>query len=357
MGDNTVVTFMDLLHNESFRRFVEQRLANHSINQDYCFPDHFPSLYKYRSLSDYTIDDIMKQSITMSPITFFNDLYDSAIHFLGNEKEIEEKTIREWKKVNPLLSEDSPLNEEYYKRIYGDYYREDSRRKFWLTDFVGSLVCCFSESDSSILMWSHYADSNQGICIEYDFNNLKNKNQKNGLFPVCYSQVPVTVEDLLFDEERKITEYPADSALLCSMLNKADVWSYEKEWRMIIIAGTELKKKRAPCTIGIVPNKIILGNCFLKKFFYDDYSKAETYQENINRIIRLLDFCKSHSIQTAYMRHSTGKFCLKPVLVETDKLLSFIYQNFNHGEPLNMRYYHVVQDHFLELIDKERSNA
>lgn len=352
-----MVTFMDLLHKKSFRNFVEHRLANHSINNEYCFQNRFPLLYKYRSLSDYTINDLMKQSITMSPITFFNDLYDSAIHYLGSDKEIEEKAIQEWKKVSPYLSEDSSLSEEYYKQVYGDYYRQESRLKFWLADYMGSLVCCFSESNSSILMWSHYADSNQGICIEYDFNNLKNLNQKNGLFPVCYSKTPVTVDDLLFDEERRITEFPTDSALLCSMLNKADVWSYEKEWRLMIISGTELKKARVPCYIGILPSKIILGNSFLKKFFYDDYNKVGIYRDNINRIIKLLDFCKSHNIPTAYMSHNTGEFCLKPILVETDKLLSFIYQNFNHGEPLNMRYYHVVQDHFLELIDKERSNA
>ncbi|MDD3772392.1 MAG: DUF2971 domain-containing protein, partial [Weeksellaceae bacterium] len=29
-------------------------------------------------------------------------------------------------------------------------------------------ICCFSKTNNNIHMWSHYADSHKGICIEYD---------------------------------------------------------------------------------------------------------------------------------------------------------------------------------------------
>lgn len=33
-------------------------------------------------------------------------------------------------------------------------------------------ICCFSKSNDNIHMWSHYADSHKGICVEYDNSNF-----------------------------------------------------------------------------------------------------------------------------------------------------------------------------------------
>ena len=33
-------------------------------------------------------------------------------------------------------------------------------------------VCCFTEQVDNFLMWSHYADCYNGICLEYDKNEI-----------------------------------------------------------------------------------------------------------------------------------------------------------------------------------------
>ena len=34
-------------------------------------------------------------------------------------------------------------------------------------------ITAFSENNKSLLMWSHYADSHKGICVEYSFDDLE----------------------------------------------------------------------------------------------------------------------------------------------------------------------------------------
>ncbi len=42
-------------------------------------------------------------------------------------------------------------------------------------------VCCFSESDKSILLWSHYADYHRGICFGFEGKYLGSYGKKYGL--------------------------------------------------------------------------------------------------------------------------------------------------------------------------------
>jgi hypothetical protein len=72
------------------------------------------------------------------------------------------------------------------------------------------------------LMWSHYADSHRGICVRFRWAGLS----ELGLSPVNveYSQVRPIVDPIL--DEPGLT-------LRSTLLTKADVWSYEQEWRSI----------------------------------------------------------------------------------------------------------------------------
>ncbi len=87
-------------------------------------------------------------------------------------------------------------------------------------------VTCFSEVNDSILMWSHYAQNHSGFCIEYDFNNWESKKH---LKPVKYIKDRHTIRgNDLGDKTRNIGTIIIDETLY-----KADVWSYEREWRII----------------------------------------------------------------------------------------------------------------------------
>lgn len=91
-------------------------------------------------------------------------------------------------------------------------------------------VCCFSRKNNSILMWSHYSDNHEGICLcfkSFKYGNRENDDYKSPFLEVTYED-EVSTQVNLFDENinARINQY---------LLNKFSDWSYEKEYRIIII--------------------------------------------------------------------------------------------------------------------------
>lgn len=94
-------------------------------------------------------------------------------------------------------------------------------------------VCCLCTSNKNKLMWSHYADSHKGICVEYDFSELKE--DRIHLFPVCYSvkrpKVPWK-EAIIQSEEMQRN---ATARFMEALLTKDKAWEYEQEWRILVL--------------------------------------------------------------------------------------------------------------------------
>ena len=70
-------------------------------------------------------------------------------------------------KVDDLLKEEFHKTDEwkiYHRRIYSKLFEEEAAR-------LGML--CLSERPDDILMWSHYAGSHTGFCLEFDKVGLK----------------------------------------------------------------------------------------------------------------------------------------------------------------------------------------
>lgn len=85
-------------------------------------------------------------------------------------------------------------------------------------------VTCFSKNNSNLLMWSHYADSHRGICLEFD-TNLEPFSKS---FEVIYdSNIPVIESDLLFEEEHTFESFKK----LLSFKSKD--WEHEEELRLL----------------------------------------------------------------------------------------------------------------------------
>ena len=93
---------------------------------------------------------------------------------------------------------------------------------------------CLSEVYDSILMWSHYAQNHTGFCIEYDFeeNNMFYKR----LYPVKYTKDRYAISKADMSNSNTHWIYKT----ICS---KSDVWSYEKEWRIVTANFEEMGLK------------------------------------------------------------------------------------------------------------------
>lgn len=353
-----MTTFLDLIQNPDFRKYAMRRLAANLENSDYVFPSKFPLLFRYRSLSSYAIDDIINEQVTATSIGEFNDLFDGAIHRYGNDAEREAAAESRWTKLENLrVAAKLPkaiLTHDYYTALSKKHFKDDSRLKFRLLDYLGTYVCCFSAKSDSTLMWSHYANSNKGICISYDFNQWKQGvPQRNLLFPIAYSNTPIGISDLLDDEQKKLCEYPIDTAVLCAALNKAVEWNYENEWRLLLIleSGHD-STQRIPIRIFVKPSAIYFGYHFLKNcFYYDSGSEAEreTCEKNIENINRLLKYLDINQISVFLMLPDVGSYTQKPKPIDIKKLRSFMARHFRDSRAENMRYYMTIQDDLVEL--------
>jgi hypothetical protein len=84
-------------------------------------------------------------------------------------------------------------------------------------------ICSFSEVHDSMLMWSHYANSHKGVCLELTFDPMK-------LPPDCFFEKVRYSTHLPTVDSAKVKD---DETIKTFYLTKSTDWMYEKEWRII----------------------------------------------------------------------------------------------------------------------------
>jgi len=107
--------------------------------------------------------------------------------------------------------ERSPRNPETVKSVT-ELHTEQ------ITERIG--VLCLSTERSDILMWSHYADSHRGICLEFDGHFEFFAAAQEVKYPPARPRI---------NPFRQGQEEMMEAALL----TKADHWGYEREWRLV----------------------------------------------------------------------------------------------------------------------------
>jgi Protein of unknown function (DUF2971) len=227
---------------------------------------HIPkSLFKYRAINKNSIKNFEENTIWLSNPSTFNDPYDCALTVdferLSNElvkqdlngflsllvkQQVSEDIIKS------IRSSDSPLDvvTEHFleseperrkielKKLIAEIGQERYRKL--LEQFLALLkksykICSFSERNDSLLMWSHYADSHKGFCIEYDISVLPYGDHRSRfMFPVVYSpEIFDATSNLRYKESNNFNNL----RYILSAMTKSTDWSYEKEWRLIFPHG------------------------------------------------------------------------------------------------------------------------
>lgn len=90
-------------------------------------------------------------------------------------------------------------------------------------------VCCFSTDCNNPLLWSHYAERHEGICIGYTTKRIPNPYLQRVVYGGRRSIKSSLVGDA-FCRAGAGSEKILDRNVL---LRKAKEWSYESEWRLI----------------------------------------------------------------------------------------------------------------------------
>lgn len=98
-------------------------------------------------------------------------------------------------------------------------------------------VCSFTTNPLSQKMWEDYANSSEGICVEYDINKKtysKATNIHNFLFPMIYTEKPCDLSEFVLSGDNtgwngKFINYLG----VLKTLLKSSEYKDEKEWRSI----------------------------------------------------------------------------------------------------------------------------
>ena len=178
-------------------------------------------LYRYRSLnSEHWRDELEKGEIYLSPCDKFNDPFEGLVY------------------IDPFkLSKESvglQSAASYYNISIDEIdeiLKDDERRENIIKGFQKGVLCaCFSESYDNILMWSHYADKGNGICIRYNFGMISKSVQKR-ILPVLYDEKRPDITEQMNDAPK--------NAIFPLLLTKAKEWEYEDEWRILVTRDAE----------------------------------------------------------------------------------------------------------------------
>jgi hypothetical protein len=188
-------------------------------------PTHF---YRYRSLSgesaEYVERTICHCELYFPRPSSFNDPFDCrpSFSFEASNQEIITYYARLLKIYQPNLNREQRRNEARSK--VGDWERNSQNpevtkriRELHTEDITEKIgVLCLSELKDDILMWSHYADSHRGICLEFD-----------GYFEFFAKALKVDYPAIRprINPIRQTKKQMMEIALK----TKAETWKYEKE--------------------------------------------------------------------------------------------------------------------------------
>ena len=166
--------------------------------------------------------------------TDFNDPFDCKMDFTfeGSDDNDYRKFFEgKLKHDSPNLSEgeikqkvDDLLKEGFHKT---DEWRMHHRRTYLeLFEKEAALLgmLCLSEKPDDILMWSHYAGSHTGFCLEFDKVGLK------GFLGFCE---PIEYRKL-YPNFKEVVDKALSLKIHKFLLSKSEHWEYEKEWRVIV---------------------------------------------------------------------------------------------------------------------------
>lgn len=153
-------------------------------------------------------------------------------------------------------------------------------------------VVCLSEVYDSMLMWSHYAQNHKGYCIQYNFE--EDDMFYKHLYPVIYEKERYAVSKVDILEGNKEFLYK-------TICRKSEVWSYEKEWRIITANYNEVMPQKLK-----YPNaKYVLD---LKDNIKGFYLGAKSSDDLKNEIIQ---FGKKNNISVYQMMLSSKTYDLQ----------------------------------------------
>ena len=203
-------------------------------------------LYHWEKFCEERLSALLRDKrIYCSNPALFNDPWDCKPHF--NTEVLNDPAERqkhaEW--AIDLCQLKSPMPQEAQERMRQTFLHNPAAVAKLINQLSGEMassideqyrVYCLGPDPKNLLMWSHYADSHHGICLEFSLSNkifcAALKCEYSSAYPI------MKVHD------------DSNDAVLVSLLAKSDVWSYEKEYRLIV----QEESKALPDSVSLKSN-------------------------------------------------------------------------------------------------------
>lgn len=213
---------------------VQNIFLNSKNLHDLTFQDSY--LYQYRPLNLNTYNQILGGYLWADSPNKFNDILDCATFHAFIEK--------------------------VYKKIRGEWHEKKSENKTHLINALKNslLISCLTSDNLNLTMWSHYAERNTGVCLEYDVTQISHY-----IFKIKYLDDIDRFNKFYKSARNELQEKFNEVFITILALMKLSTWSYEKEYRYISLerinrAGSEEKMEGKP-----INNVKLTGICFGQK--------------------------------------------------------------------------------------------
>ncbi len=180
------------------------------------------TLYKYCEVNEYTKDNLENNQLFFNAPENYNDPYEGIFNFHVESEDLAHKLLK-----------------VFYQHEYDNLIRSKESVETlirhtqieYMNQFLNKAkICCMSYINDSILMWAHYSKNHEGICIEFDTEEMLFKiGSKVNYSNEIYKFVISNIEDI---KEEKILEKYWEL-----VTTKYLHWQYEQEYRIFSMTG------------------------------------------------------------------------------------------------------------------------
>lgn len=190
-------------------------------------------IYRYRSDSDFTLDELASSYIFFTSRDKLNDPFDCFPALLKSNPDsasvkryIANELKRSFPEFNKTLNE-RVINDTINRLSSGSHYRKtvnDQIEK--LANQIG--ISCFTTVANNLMMWSHYANSHKGLCLKFDITKD----------PLFFDDISEVIYTDTFEPIEVDLEHGKELENFKSLfLTKSQIWKNEKELRLIRVKG------------------------------------------------------------------------------------------------------------------------
>ncbi len=190
-------------------------------------------IYKYEGTDQFSLLNLKNGGIYFAAPSDFNDPYDCNLGFhLG----FDTSKLQKYRKgefpfhddrSTELQTELNTRTDDELKQLISPIATKviETNIQKMRNDFG---VSCFSEINNNLLLWSHYSNSGQGFCLEFDTSY----EPFTKIFKVNYKTELPTLDAIDIFNNTKLNDTQLNDASKLWLTKSID-WEYEKEWRII----------------------------------------------------------------------------------------------------------------------------